>query len=206
MEDMDVKVMDCTEDPVELIGMLAGVSRGKTDDDPEAFERRTRYCIEHRHDSVLEHVSATFYVDGISRACSHQLVRHRLASFVEKSQRYGTVDTTGDDWYVKPPSFEADGINDHIFFSVIGYAGAYYRNAIYHGVSPEDARYLLPEATKTNVVVTVNLRELDHMRDVRCDGAAQWEIRELVDAMWHELSHQDGWDGLLGMLDERRGR
>ena len=203
---MDVKVVDCTEDPVELIGMLAGVSHGKTDYDPEAFERRTRFCIEHRHNSVLEHVAATFYVDGISRACSHQLVRHRLASFVERSQRYCTVDTTDDDWFVKPPSFEADDASDSIFCRMMGYACGAYLNAIDHGVPPEDARYLLPEATKTNVVVTVNLRELDHMRDVRCDGAAQWEIRELVDAMWHELSHQDGWDGLLGMLDERRGR
>ncbi len=201
---MDVKVVDCTEDPVELIGMLAGVSRGKTDHDPEAFERRTRYCIEQRHDSVLEHVSATFHVDGISRACSHQLVRHRLASFVEKSQRYGLVDTTSDGWFVKPPTFEADAESDSIFCRTMGYACGAYINAIDHGVPPEDARYLLPEATKTSIVVTVNLRELDHMRDVRCDGAAQWEIRELVDEMWWKLSGADGWYQLLGMLDKRR--
>ena len=201
---MDVKVVECTEDPVELIGMLAGVSHGKAGHDPEAFERRTRYCIEHRHDSVLEHVSATFLVTGISRACSHQLVRHRLASFVEKSQRYGMVDTTDDGWYVKPQSFEADDASDSVFHRMMGYACGAYLNAIDQGVPPEDARYLLPEATKTEIVATVNIRELDHMRDVRCDEAAQWEIRELVDAMWKELSRQDGWNPLLEMLDNRR--
>ena len=198
---MRVKVVDCTDEPIRLIGMLAGVSHAKLDDGDETRKRRTWYCIDNRHDSVLEHVSVTFYVSGISRSCSHQLVRHRLASFVERSQRYAEPDFRGA-WYVNP---FADGPESEVFKSAMESAMRTYITLREMDVPPEDARFVLPEATKTDIAVTVNLRELDHMRDERCSDSAQWEIREVVEQMWMELAGVDEqWHKLLERLDGRR--
>lgn len=198
---MRVKVVDCTDEPIQLIGMLAGVSHAKLDDGDETCKRRTWYCIDNRHDSVLEHVSVTFYVSSISRACSHQLVRHRLASFVERSQRYAEPDFRGA-WYVNP---FADGPKSEAFKSAMDDAMRVYVALRELDITPEDARFVLPEATKTDIAVTVNLRELDHMRDERCSDAAQWEIQQVVERMWNELGSVDEqWGELLGKLDGRR--
>lgn len=95
-----------TEFPLQLIGSVAGVStaRGGSDDDKA---KRARRCFKREHMSVFEHVSVTWRIEGISRACSHQLVRHRLASFCQLSQRYVVVNTDAD-WYVIPPSIRDD--------------------------------------------------------------------------------------------------
>ncbi len=136
-------------------------------------------CWRAGHTSVLEHVAMTFRIDGISRACSHQLVRHRLASFVQESQRYTKIDVWHGDWYVIPPTIEQNEGLCKQYKDHMADAGRAYDKALYHGIKPEDARYLLPEATKTSVVMTTNLRELEAFYKLRSDKAAQWEIREL---------------------------
>lgn len=188
---MDVTILNVsTLEPLALVGTVAGVSHGRAD----ASRRRALSCWRMGHTSVLEHVSATWHVDGISRACSHQLVRHRLASYCQLSQRYNRTDVSSDDWYVTPPSMEGDaGYRD-----AMRRAGDAYAAALAAGAHPEDARYLLPEATRTAVSVTMNLREFASFYGLRANRAAQWEIRGLADAMANALAVQSGeWDAVV---------
>lgn len=160
---------------MEVVSEAAATCYGKSG----YSSRRVKTCYDGGHMSVFEHASATFKVEGISRACSHQLVRHRLASYSQLSQRYTKVDTSTQDWYVVPPQFKHDHPNefrDHMEQCAVEYYGA-----LIAGIRPEDARYLLPEATKTTITVTMNLRELYHFLDLRQVNAAQWEIHELAD-------------------------
>lgn len=168
--------------PLSLVGTIAGVSHGRVD----ASRRRALSCWKLGHTSALAHVSATWHVGGISRACSHQLVRHRLASFCQLSQRHNRVDTSSDDWYVTPPSMGGDaGYRD-----AMRRAGDAYAAALAAGARPEDARYLLPEGTKTAVNVTMNLREFASFYGLRANRAAQWEIRDLARTMAAALASQ----------------
>lgn len=194
---MDVEIIFATPNPIDIISKAAGTSYGKTD----ASFKRLKHCFDNGHMSVFEHAGATFYISGISRACSHQLVRHRMASFVQESQRYTKVDTDKDDWYVIPESFKDNGMT--LLFRECMYDCALdYQQALKHGVKPEDARYLLPEATKTNITMTANCRELFHFFDLRCDQAAQWEIRDLANEMKTCLrSWSEEWERLIDLYD-----
>lgn len=132
------------------------------------------------HESILEHAVYTFEVKGISRALTHQLVRHRIASYSQQSQRY--VKITDMDGYVIPKSVdEWNMLNDYC--SIMGEIWEYYDRLIKAGVPVEDARYILPNACTTNIIVTMNARELLHFFALRCCNRAQWEIRELAEKM-----------------------
>lgn len=133
------------------------------------------------HFSALEHASYTYAVDGVSRALTHQLVRHRIASFNQQSQRYVAY-TDGLD-VVKPPTVSADSEAEAVFDEAIEAALAAYRRLLDAGIPAEDARYLLPNAAETKIVITMNIRELLHFFELRCCNRAQWEIRELADRM-----------------------
>ena len=133
------------------------------------------------HESVLEHWSATFAIEGISRACSHQLVRHRVASYSQVSQRW--VNMEGFD-YVIPVSIDLgsdDVFNEYI--SLMDSIDKMYHSFIERGIPEEDARYILPNACCTNIVVTMNARELRHFLGLRLCTRAQKEIRELAQKM-----------------------
>lgn len=196
---MEVRIIKATENPVDVIAFAAGICYGKRDTDT----RRVRACFKAGHLSVFEHASVTFIAEGISRACLAQLTRHRLCSFCVESQRYCKYDLSDDAWYVKPPAFDSSG---KYFDKCMRDAASHYAVNIRGGMKPEDARYLLPEATKTNLVMTCNCRELFHILDMRDDRAAQWEIRELVRAIADALrGHSEQWDELIGMYyDSRR--
>ncbi len=133
------------------------------------------------HFSTLEHASYTFAIDGVSRALTHQLVRHRLASFNQQSQRY--VKFTDDLATIKPASVTGDPAAEAIFDEAIAAAKDAYLKLLDAGVPAEDARYLLPNAAETKIVVTMNVRELIHFFELRCCNRAQWEIRELAHRM-----------------------
>lgn len=133
------------------------------------------------HFSTLEHASYTFAIDGVSRALTHQLVRHRLASFNQQSQRY--VKFTGGLETVKPDSVAQDAQADAVFDEAVEAAKAAYVKLVELGIPAEDARYLLPNAAETKIVVTMNVRELLHFFELRCCNRAQWEIRELAHKM-----------------------
>jgi thymidylate synthase (FAD) len=134
------------------------------------------------HHSVLEHVSFTFGVEGISRACSHQLVRHRLASYSQQSQRYVTF--AGDDFpLIVPESIAASAERQAVFDQAMQACAVAYRTLVADGVPAEDARFVLPNAAETKIIVTMNARELRHFFELRCCERAQWEIRALAIAM-----------------------
>ena len=186
---MIVKIESATANPIEVISKAAGTCYGKHD----VSCKRLHSCYNAGHMSVFEHASVTFYVEGISRACSHQLVRHRLASFCQESQRYCMVDFTKDDWFVIPPScIELQNYEESMWK-----CAKMYTNAILAGVKREDARYLLPEATKTAITVTMNCRELFHFLDMRQQKAAQWEICDLANEIEAQLLDLPQWREIM---------
>lgn len=180
---MEVSIRSKTPDMVGAISEAAGLCYGKDD----KSVKRVRACYKVGHTSVLEHASVSFLVKGISRACSHQLVRHRMASYLQESQRYVKYDLSGDDWYVVPPSVEKNVCMLAEYNDKMAADAKAYGDALACGIKPEDARYLLSNATKTNIVVTMNVRSLFHFFDLRLGHRAQWEIRELAELMATEM-------------------
>jgi len=130
------------------------------------------------HQSVLEHASFTYGIEGISRATSHQLVRHRLASYSQQSQRY--VSHVKHFSAVVPPSIAGRPELADRFQQQLNAIHAVYGELVEAGIPPEDARYILPNATETKLIVTMNARELLHFFGVRCCERAQWEIRAMA--------------------------
>jgi thymidylate synthase (FAD) len=135
-----------------------------------------RARIREGHESIVEHASATFEISGISRAASHQLVRHRIASYSQESQRY--VDMSDPEWTL-PPAVAGNPEARTIWERFASEVEAAYRALRELGVRKEDARFVLPNATATRIVVTMNFRELLHLFRLRISPAAQWEIRDV---------------------------
>jgi thymidylate synthase (FAD) len=135
----------------------------------------------HKYPSVLEHVVFTFLVEGISRVTSHQLVRHRIASYTQESQRYSAVERE----YVIPDTVIKAGFEEE-FRKLMDEAYRLYDKMVNAGVPYEDARYIIPQAVTTRLLMTVNLRELIHIACLRLSPHAQWELRELVKLMIDE--------------------
>lgn len=133
------------------------------------------------HHSVLEHVSLTFGVEGISRACSHQLVRHRLASYSQQSQRYVKADKRFE--AVVPGTIASRPELKERYGEMLAEIHRFYGEMLEAGVPAEDARFILPNAVETKIVVTMNGRELRHFFALRCCRRAQWEIRALAKEM-----------------------
>ncbi len=140
-----------------------------------------RTVLSSGHLSTLEHASYTFAVDGVSRALTHQLVRHRLASYNQQSQRY--VKFKDGLEVVKPATVSEDPELERIFDEAIDAAVEGYKKLLDAGVPAEDARYLLPNAAESKIVITMNVRELLHFFSLRGCNRAQWEIRELAHRM-----------------------
>lgn len=134
------------------------------------------------HFSTLEHASYTFAVDGVSRALTHQLVRHRLASYNQQSQRY--VKFKNGISVVKPETVAANLETEAVFDEAVAACEAAYQKLLDAGIPAEDARYLLPNACESKIVITMNVRELLHFFSLRCCNRAQWEIRELAEKMF----------------------
>ncbi|MCD6461241.1 MAG: FAD-dependent thymidylate synthase [Thermoplasmata archaeon] len=148
----------------------------ETEDGRRHMEKVLGYVLKKQHESVVEHASFTFYIEGVSRALTHQLVRHRIASYSQQSQRYVRLDNFR---YVTPPGLEDDARYREVMESL---ARDYSR--LLSMVPPEDARYVLPNACTTKIVVTMNARELRHFFRLRLDKTAQWEIRSLARKMY----------------------
>lgn len=160
--------------PVGAATLMEGMS-------DEAVRKVLRTIMTSGHFSALEHASYTFAVDGVSRAMTHQLVRHRLASYNQQSQRY--VAYEDEPCFIVPPSVQDDPVVRSRFDAAASEAFAAYRELVESGIPAEDARYLLPNAMETKIVITMNVRELLHFFEVRCCKRAQWEICDLALAM-----------------------
>lgn len=129
------------------------------------------------HHSVLEHASFTFGIEGISRVTTHQLVRHRIASFSQQSQRY--VSHKEDFTSIMPDTIAENHDARQIFAFMSETVHKAYAQLVEMGIPPEDARYILPNATETKIIMTMNARELLHFFALRCCQRAQWEIRQM---------------------------
>lgn len=171
-----VELLAYTPDPVVVAQTAAGMCRA-TGPTPKGLE----VAIKSGHESVLEHVSFTFRIRDVSRAFLAQITRHRLASFSVESQRYCKY--TDVVRMTMPPSMEANAEAQEIYRQTILDAANAYRSLLDLGIVAEDARFVLPEATVTNMVVTMNARELRHFFSLRCCNRAQWEIRAVADEM-----------------------
>ena len=133
-------------------------------------------------DQLLPHLCYTFAIEKISRACSHQLVRHRVASFSQQSQRYITVKRLSEK-IVVPPSI---GVNKD-YEALIESASDSYQSLVSAGVPREDARFVLPNAAETSLLMTMEGKSLMHFLGLRTCNRAQWEVRALADMMLEQL-------------------
>ena len=193
-----VTLIACTPNPVALMSLSAHCC---TTDNELSFEneeasqyKSLRHAVESNHQSVMEHVSLTFLIEGMSRACSHQLVRHRVASISQQSQRYVKTEEP----VILIPKSISKAIEKELTngggMSPNGCLKASLENfdkclndCIKRmrelGVPEEDIRYLYPQGTITNMVFTCNMRELKHIAEERLCNRAQWEIRGIVKCM-----------------------
>jgi len=183
---MHVKLVKFTADPERTCAVAAMYSVKEkipdelfTDVDYEKAMKVLRHVIASGHHSVLEHASFTFNVSGVSRALTHQLVRHRLASFTQQSQRYVKLKEKG---YITPNTIEISSFAEE-YHTMVAKISELYQKMMDNGIPPEDARYILPNAAETSIVITMNARELLHFFTLRSCNRAQWEIRALSDEM-----------------------
>ncbi len=137
------------------------------------------------HHGVLEHAVFSFAAEGISRALTHQLVRHRLASFAQQSQRYVAFD--GGFAYETPPTIKADSELASRYHEEMQRIAELYTDLRQSGIAAEDARFILPNASHSRLIMTMNARELRHFFRLRCCRRAQWEIRKLATAILVEV-------------------
>ena len=173
---MQVTLIQQTPAPIETISKIASICYDSNPKNPLGL---VKHLYKNGHHSVFEHIYFTFKIEGISRACSHQLVRHRHCSFTQRSQRYCSEDGFG---VVIPESLQ--GIDKkNATENLIEEIQGMYSEAQSLGVPNEDARYLLPNACETSLYLSCNLRELIHIANERLCVKAQWEIRELVKEM-----------------------
>jgi thymidylate synthase (FAD) len=170
---MNVKLIQQTPNPIETISQIASICYDSNPADPMKL---VKHLYKNGHHSVFEHIYFTFKIEGISRACSHQLVRHRMCSFTQRSQRYCSEDGFE---YVTPPSLD----NDLYYINDMRNIATAYESFQINKCPNEDARYVLPNACCTDLYLSCNLRELIHIANERLCSKAQWEIRELVQKM-----------------------
>ena len=143
------------------------------------------------HYSTIEHIQVTFAINNISRAATHQLVRHRHMSFSQKSQRY--VREKGEFDYVIPPAIESNKALCEKFEKHMQETALLYSQMLESGIKGEDARSILPNAATSSLVTSLNLRELIHLANLRLCTRAQLEIRLAVKKMCMLIEEKEPW-------------
>lgn len=212
--ELRVKLVQYTPEPEKLVAAAAKLCYSSlaadeimNDLDENNTEKFIGMLMKLGHQSPIEHINFTFAIEGVSRTLTHQLVRHRLASYSQKSQRYVTE---GQFQYIIPPEIEKNKIASAKFIEAMKYDQKvydeiasllfqdHYNLLIEEGKSDkvakntankkaiEDARYILPNSCETKIMVTMNARNLIHFFSVRCCNRAQWEIREMSSQMLKE--------------------
>lgn len=177
---MQVELMSITpkaEDVIEKACRTCYLSFHRYDP-PKSTEELIKKVIRKGHHSVLEHATATFRIKGGSRVFTHEMVRHRLMSPSQESQRYVEYGKTKQYEFVTPPDVEKSRFKDDFEKKALE-AKELYSDMVKEGIPKEDARYILPNATVSEIVISANFRELRHIFEVRCHQRAHWEIREI---------------------------
>ena len=177
-----VSLLSHTETPERLVALAArvcytpeGFSKIDENLSDKKVARLVRQMVDTGHHSTLEHVSFTFGIAGLSRVASHQLVRHRIASFSQASQRYISLEECFE--YEVPPAIARDDDGKKLFIEAMGHAHDTYRTLVQAGMSKEDARFVLPGAARSQIMVTMNARSLINFFGLRTCERAQQEIR-----------------------------
>lgn len=187
---MNVKLIGFTPNPEKLPAMAAKLTHSKTkpEDLDKTSNKELNVILEQvvgmGHTSVVEHASFTFAISDVSRSLTHQLVRHRMASYSQQSQRYVNLKEPN---YVTPPKIEKNKSMKKAYDKTMNNIWDEYNKLLELGIPAEDARYVLPNATCTNIIVTMNARSLLNFFELRCCQHAQWEIRELANKMLKEV-------------------
>ena len=190
---LNVILLRYTQNPEEIVAQAAKLCYSPSSVDDLKKQVQTKdlasfieKLTDMRHLSPVEHVTFTFGIEGISRACSHQIVRHRLASYSQQSQRYvGHLSKkSGGFNFIVPPSIEKIGKKPW-FIEKMETIQKWYDELVEMlgnkgEIAFEDARFLLPNAAETKIIITMNARELLHFFRVRCCNRAQWEIRAMA--------------------------
>ncbi|WP_196594364.1 FAD-dependent thymidylate synthase [Pectinatus sottacetonis] len=188
---MKVKLIKYTSEPERTVAMAARLcyssvgaeelSEKMTD---EQVEKLVKKIVGMGHASTLEHVTFTFAIEGVSRVLTHQLVRHRIASYSQQSQRYVAEH---DFEYIIPPSITKNAAAEKKFTELMSLIRKTYDELTTMDIPKEDARYVLANATETKIVATFNTRSLLHFFSLRCCNRAQWEIRAMANMMLKEV-------------------
>jgi len=196
---MKVRLISYTPEPEKLIATAARVCYSNKADietiqkdfSDEEISSFIEQLIESGHHTVLEHPVFSFAIEGISRICSHQLVRHRIGIAIsQRSQRYCLEDAYD---FIEPDEFfkrlekDADDEQEGEFATEVCNAIMTYKSLVENGISKENARYVLPGAMPTRMIVTMNARELLHFFALRCCLRAQPEMQELATSMLEEV-------------------
>jgi thymidylate synthase (FAD) len=188
---LEVKLLRYTPEPDKTVAMSArlcyspiGAAELEEQISDEQAGKLVRKLVTMGHFSTLEHVSFTFAIEGVSRVLTHQLVRHRIASYSQQSQRYVKEHNFAT---IMPPSISAKPEAKAKFEEINKKIQYLYTEWTEMGIPAEDARYILPNAAETKIVVTMNARALHHFFELRCCSRAQWEIRTLAEKMLVEV-------------------
>lgn len=180
---MKVTLTRVTENPV---GAIEEAASNCYDSEPTGG-KIMKSCYKSGHHSVLEFADFTFHIEGVSRALTHQLVRHRLASYAQRSQRYCDEDGFG---YVIPTKIQNNPTALAFYEDTINKIRLSYASLQEFGIPNEDARYLLPNACETTIEVKMNFRTLIHFMNERLCTRAQWEIRQMALLMKKAIEEQ----------------
>lgn len=204
---LKVKLIEYTPNPEKVVAEAAklcyspvGIDEIEENLTDEKISKFLDKLMSYGHESVVEHVSFTFGIEGVSRSLTHQLVRHRIASYSQQSQRYVRLNKFE---YIVPPEIEKDKDAKAIFVDTMNNITKSYvklseilkKKYIEQGINPrdtekksiEDARYVFPNACETKIIVTMNARSLFNFFKHRCCNRAQWEIRQLAYEMLTEV-------------------
>ena len=160
-------------------------------DDEEKMLKLIERVISSGHYSTIEHIQISFAISNVSRACTHQLVRHRHMSFSQKSQRY--VKEKGLFDYIIPPTIEKNEELKNKFIQFMDKISEQYQEFVDAGIPAEDARFVLPNAAASSLVASLNLREMIHLANLRLCTRAQYEIRTMVKMMCEALVAEEPW-------------
>jgi len=184
---LNVLLLNYTPEPERTVAMAAKLCYNSSTI-PELLEEISKkeqakfiqMLVASGHMSPIEHAVYTFGVEGISRACSHQLVRHRIASYSQQSQRYVNYKNLK---FIVPPEIAKDEQRKKEFLTECLEDFRKYLKLVEEGYSEEDSRFVLPNATETKMIITMNARELLHFYELRTCERAQWEIRNMAKEM-----------------------
>ena len=181
---MNVELLAYTPNPEVLIAKAASTCYDSVPKDLEKARKMIQAIIKSGHESVIEHSSASFEVSGVSRVLTHELVRHRLFSFSQRSQRY--VDETNPS-YVIPEEIENNPKAKEVFIEAMDNAWNSYNKLQALGLKNEMSRYVLPNACTTKICISGNFREWRNFLKLRLSKRAQHEIRNLANVILNKL-------------------